>query len=69
MINEINNEEPKQIFLTYKDYLKYIGKDKPQRGDFYCKKCGELTDSNEEDSSTVHLLCRDCNLDRLDLGL
>ena len=67
MKNEINNEEPKQIFLTYKEFQKYLRKDK--RGDFYCKKCGELTDSREKNTSTVHLLCRDCNLDRLDFGL
>ena len=62
------NEEPTTIFLTHKEFQKYLLGRKGKRGMFYCNKCGELT-SCGYNTSTVHLLCRDCNEDRLDFGL
>lgn len=64
-----NLKENKVIYLTHKEFQKYIKGRSDNRGKFYCNKCGELSSSKESNSSTVHLLCRDCNIDRLDFGL
>ena len=70
--SQSDKDEPRTMFLTPKEFQEYLSArkgDRGNRGKFYCSKCGELTSGSDKSgtasASIVHLLCADCNGDRL----